>query len=202
MTATSTTAAKHRAAMFSGAQTHHFSAGEHLVQPLEGQDYAWLIVSGLVRQYDILPNGSELTLNIYKPDSILALTWLLGESDNHFFFEAISPVTIKKIQKLHFQQYLQEHPDYALDILQKLAHGLDGMFKRLSANSYHDAEARILNEITLQGLRFGTQSPISITVLAKRTGLARETVSRTIKKLLAEQRICRTGRGLILEQPT
>lgn len=185
---------------FTAAPDQKFKRGAMLIQASDQPDDAWLITDGYVRQFDFLPNGSEFSLNIYRPGALLALTWLYGGVPNHHCYEALTGVTVKRIKKEEYRAYIQLHPNEAITILERLSRGLDGMFSRITANSQNDAVARILNEIRIDSNRFpgDDDRALTSTMLAKRTGLARETVSRNISRLISDGTIKRVGHGLQL----
>lgn len=167
--------------------------GAELLRPM----YAWLVVEGTIKQYDIRPNGSEVIVNIYRPGAVLALTWLLGDSTNHFFFAAETNAVVKKIPAKQYKEYLQDNPSAAFEVLSKISKGFDGIFSRLAVNSNNDALSRVLHELSIEIIRFGTCDAdgvyvqISVQKLADRTGLARETVSRSLARLATDKKITR-----------
>ena len=85
------------------------------------------------------------------------------------------------------------------DLLQRTYIGTDGVLERLLEMMQGDAESRVLREIDIVKKRFGFElldegahqllKKIPEMELAERTGLARETVSRAIKKLKASGKL-------------
>jgi len=189
---------------FTGSKPVNYSAGDSIITPGEGDQHAWLLLDGLVRQFDILDDGTQFSLNIYKQGSVFSLSWLFGGCDSNYFYEALSDIVVVRVNAQTYRTFIETHPQLALDMLKRLSRGLDGIFSRLSINSKNDAAARILNEIRLTSLRFGQVGqpvPITNSALANRTGLARETVSRTVRKLIEDDTLRKTPDGLELRAP-
>lgn len=162
-----------------------YAKGELLLRP--GDDgVVQYIESGLVVQYDISERGEKLAVNTYKPGSFLYLPNILGRSDISFFFEASGAVVARRAPRADVAKFLADQPGVAYDTLVRLTRGTDGLLRRLAGTMEGGAEARVLQELKLLQARFpraGGKVAITIVELAAQTGLARETVSRAVKKL-------------------
>jgi CRP-like cAMP-binding protein len=160
---------------------------------------AWFIESGIVRQYDILPNGSQITLNIYKPGSVLALAWILHDHENRYYFVAETSVSVRHLPPTVYRDYLQQSNEASYALLERVSSGFEGLFERIVSQGQGDARSRVLTELKIQIARFGTSDhkgpfvSIGVNELAVRTGLARETVSRLLGRLVRQGVISRTG---------
>ncbi len=84
--------------------------------------------------------------------------------------------------------------------------GLDGFFARLESLLLGDAYLKLLTQLVIHTKRFGQKNQNEITFdwhithhqLASQTGLARETVTREIKKLQNKGLIGYTGKTLFV----
>ncbi len=162
-----------------------YGKGELLLRP--GDDgIVQYIESGLVVQYDISDRGEKLAVNTYKPGTFLYLPNILGQSDITFFFEASIATVTHRAPRTDFTKFLTKQPSVVYDTLTRLTRGTDGMLRRLAGTMEGGAEARVLQELKLLQARFprtGGKVAVTIVELAAQTGLARETVSRAVKKL-------------------
>lgn len=162
-----------------------YGKGELLLRP--GDDgIVQYIESGLVVQYDISERGEKLAVNTYKPGTFLYLPNILGQSDITFFFEASIATVTRRAPRTDFTKFLTKQPNVVYDTLTRLTRGTDGMLRRLAGTMEGGAEARVLQELKLLQARFprtGGKVAVTIVELAALTGLARETVSRAVKKL-------------------
>ena len=162
-----------------------YAKGELLLRPGDS-GIVYYIESGVVVQYDISERGEKLVVNTYKPGSFLYLPNLLGQSDINFFFEASEQVVARRAPSRDVAAFIAQQPGVAYDTLVRLTHGTDGLLRRLAGTMAGGAEARVLQELKLLQARFPrAEGKVAITIveLAAQTGLARETVSRAVKKL-------------------
>lgn len=189
-----------------GAKEEPYQKGHVLARPGTVQETGYIIVSGLVRQYDIRENGTDITLNLYKPGSIISLPWILTEAPNTSFFECVSACVLLPLPTATLRHAFHSNSDLTLATLTRLARGIDGMLQRLAAHSSNDASYRLLTELTVEAARFGTthqygtQVTITPSELAARTGLSRETVSRQLSHLQKTGRLSRAPKGYIVHQ--
>ena len=162
-----------------------YAKGELLLRPSDS-GMVYYIESGVVVQYDISERGEKLVVNTYKPGSFLYLPNLLGQSDINFFFEASEQVVARRAPSRDVATFIAQQPGVAYDTLVRLTRGTDGLLRRLAGTMAGGAEARVLQELKLLQARFPrAEGKVAITIveLAAQTGLARETVSRAVKKL-------------------
>ena len=162
-----------------------YAKGELLLRPSDS-GMVYYIESGVVVQYDISERGEKLVVNTYKPGSFLYLPNLLGQSDINFFFEASEQVVARRAPSRDVAAFIAQQPGVAYDTLVRLTRGTDGLLRRMAGTMAGGAEARVLQELKLLQARFpSAEGKVAITIveLAAQTGLARETVSRAVKKL-------------------
>jgi CRP-like cAMP-binding protein len=161
------------------------------------------IESGLVGQYDITTEGSKAMVNIYKPGAFFPISSVVNGTFNHYYYEAITDIAIKQIACETVEVFLNENPVVVYDLLKRLYRGVDGVLKRMVLLLGETANTRLLYELFVCADRFGkNQVDGSIVLditgkeLAQQAGLARETVSRELKKL-KELKVLVVGRGQI-----
>lgn len=185
-------------AFFSTYPVHTYRKGETIIQAGE-KPAVHYVSDGVVSQYDISSGGNKLVVNTYKSGAFISLACILNDIPSAFSFEAGSAVVIHQAPRADVEAWLHANPDVVYDALARISRGGDGMMLRLARSMEGDAENRIIGELTILAARFPQADgsvAISDTDLATRTGLARETVSRTLKRLSA-QGIVSTRRGHI-----
>lgn len=187
------TVAQKVADFFAPYRTLTFEKGETLIQAEQDPNGILYLVEGQVAQYDILPNGTEAIVNIYKSPSFFPMAWAINKSPNHFFFEALTHVVVKQAPPAEVVAFLKAEPDVAFDLLSRAFRGTEGVLKRMTFLMGGDARSRLQFELLNASYRFGTPLPdgkmrldLTETDLAKRSGLARETVSRTLRGMKAD----------------
>lgn len=148
------------------------------------------IESGLVGQYDITTEGNKAMVNIYKPGAFFPISSVVNSTFNNYYFEAITDVSVRQMSSELVEVFLKENPFVVYELLQRLYRGVDGLLRRMVLLLGETANTRLLYELFLYADRFGRKQldgsmilDITAKELAQQTGLARETVSRELKKL-------------------
>lgn len=164
-----------------------------------------LLVSGLVEQYDITPEGNKLTVNVYKPPAFFPMSWAINKTPNAYFFSALTDVKLKQADADETVAFLKDNPDVMFDLLSRVYKGTDALLRRLMLAASGIAASRLIFELLIEAYRFGVVNDdgtvlvkVKQSVLAARSGLARETVSRELHKLEQENLIIRTKQEITI----
>lgn len=164
-----------------------------------------LLVEGLVEQYDITPEGNKMTVNIFKPPAFFPMSWAINKTPNTYFFGALTDVTLKLADADETVLFLKANPDITFDLLSRVYKGTDGLLRRLVLAASGIATNRLVFELLLEAYRFGVKTEkntkivtIKQNILAARSGLARETVSRELHKLEQENLISRDKQNITI----
>lgn len=175
-----------------------FDKGSLLLRPGDS-DKAYYLAEGVVIQYDISDSGDKLVVNTYKAGAFIPLPDIICALPASFFFEAQSSVTAHVAPSHEVAAFLRAHPDIVYETLERIVRGSDGLLRRLASIMAGGAEVRILQELRIMQARFGRPDrsvAVTTSELGAQTGLARETVSRALKKLRASG-IITSSRGRI-----
>lgn len=174
-------------------------------EPLPGVFY---LVEGRVSQYDITPSGNEVVVNVFKPGAFFPMSSAINNTPNHYFFEASTKVAAHVVPAPDAVQFLQDNPDVLFDLLARVYRGTDGVLRRMAHLMGGGAKTRLLFELLNTAYRFGELRPDgSIVVdlkegdLARHSGLARETVNRTLQNLKAAGLVEIDRSGLTIKNP-
>jgi len=198
------TPAETTALFFSSYKPLTFQKGAQLLQPstltLPPITY---IVEGYIVEYAISSTGTKTIINTYKQGAFFPASAAVNKTPNKYYFEAGADTVVRQAAPTDVDAFLLDNPAVTYDLLQRLYRGIDGLTGRIERLLGADASARLLYELTIQADRFGVQSVDGITLtiteteLAEHTGLARETVSRELKKLKTNK-ILSLSRGKIV----
>lgn len=175
-----------------------FQKNETLIQ-IGDTPPAFFIAQGVVAQCDISDLGDKLVVNLYKPGSFVPLMSLLNDLPTEFFFEASEETVVHVAPRRELIAFLEANPDVMLHTLARMSRGLNGLLRRLSKMMGSDAEGRVLTELEIMHERFaadGGDLEMTEADLASQTGLARETVSRVLKRL-KKRNVVDSSRGRI-----
>ncbi len=178
------------AKFFSRFRLKNYSQGTTIIQAGSNPGGVFYLVSGQVRQFDISESGQKVTLNIFKPYAFFPMSWAINGTVNKYFFEALEDCRIKLAPADKTVEFLKENPDVAFDLLARVYRGTDGLLGRQLQLMTGSAYDRLGYELLVCCQRFYSpaktghyQIKIKETDLASLTGLARETVSRQLKKM-------------------
>ena len=168
-----------------------YRKGEVLLRQFEEPEGVFFITHGNVRMYTVSQEGEEYELNIYKAPSFFPIGWMMNNTENRYYYEAISDVELYIAPKHEALDFITTQNDVLLDLASRIYKGLDGFFMRMEALLAGVAYYKTIAEIIISIRRFGEQSNsrhsfhVKLThhQIASRTGLSRETVTREIRKL-------------------
>lgn len=175
---------------FSAYPQRTFNKRELLIRAGEDVHHIFYITTGRVSQYAITPTGSEIVVNVFKPGAFLPMSSAINHMPSAYFFEASEKTVTHSAPAEDVVQFLQENPDVTFNLLSRVYRGTDGLLRRMAHLMGGSAKTRLLFELLNATYRFGTEQPdgtivieLNETDLGKHSGLARETVSRTMQKL-------------------
>lgn len=190
---------------FSSYPLRHFEKGQILLRPDEKLSDIFYLVEGQIVEYDISPNGNEIVLNAFKPVSLMPLSNALNRNPNRYFFEAANSVTVRQAPVGKVMEFLKSNPNVVFDLLARVYRGTDGLMRRMAHLMGSNAEGRAVFELLNAARRFGKRTrdgsimiPLTESDLAKRSGLARETLSRAIQSLKQAGLVRITSRGIVV----
>ena len=151
------------------------------------------IEKGYVRQYILSRGGEEQTMLLYGPSDILSLVWaMLGERRKHRLFETITPASLRFCPKSSFLAFLDANPAVSFMIMQQSLEQFDDLLQLMAYLSLSTkTRIKILVLLILLSKRFGKKRvvgdmpfPLTHQDIAFFLGIARETVSIAMKKLI------------------
>ena len=167
-----------------------FPKGHILVYPGDAIDHVFYLLSGSVAKYDISPAGNEVIVNVFKPQAFFPMSAAVNKTANDYFFEAVEPIEVRMAPAKQAVKFVQDNPDVMFDLLSRVYKGTDGILRRMAHLMGGNATTRLLFELSNAARRYGnvntkeqTILPLTENDLAKRSGLSRETVNRTMRKL-------------------
>lgn len=180
--------------------------GEVLILPGQQPPGVSLLIEGTVEQYDITPEGNKITVNIFKPPAFFPMSWAINRTPNDYFYAALSEVKLKRVSAEMAVAFLKQNPDVTFDLLARVYKGTDALLKRHVLTARGVASTRLTFELLIEAYRFGEELgggkklvPIKHSHLADRSGLARETVSRELHKLVGNGSIVLTKKGIVVD---
>lgn len=180
-----------------------YTKGEMLILANHEPEGVSLLVSGLVEQYDITPEGNNLIVNIFKPPAFFPMSWAINGTKNTYFYSALTDVEFRQANANDTVVFLKNNPDVMFDLLSRVYKGTDALLRRLVLAASGAAASRLMFELLIEAYRFGVVNDdetvlikVKQAALADRSGLARETVSRELHKLEQQNLIVLNGQRI------
>ena len=195
---------------FSRFNKHYFKKGEILLHPDENPQGAIYLQSGHVREYSMSPEGVEITLHVFAPNSFFPMTWVLSDIPNRYYYEALSDVDVYFAPKTAVTDFLKSEPDVLLDLTSRLLMGVDKLLTRIESLTAAKASERLISALIFLARHFGKEYGNEIRIEKKFTqreigtlaGITRETTSREWDKLEKQQLIAFSNNEIVIKDLT
>jgi len=167
----------------------------------EGDDAGMLVAieSGRVKIYRVLPNGNAITLYLFGPGDVFGFMPFLDGRPYPASAQALEAVTALVMRRSALVGAFERDPKVALALVQLLATRLREAFDRIERSSAPEALPRVasalaslLPEEASGGLAV-IDLPVRAGELASAIGVAPESFSRAVTKLVASGLLHRLG---------
>ena len=179
----------------------HFPKGSLIRQPFDGQNGMFAIDQGAAKVYSIAESGKESVLDILKKGDIEGQQYLFKEEDSENYIQALEDTWICSMSRHDFQELLKSSPELSLNLLNNFGEKLVAIEKNSIRRNSLDAKSRILAYFEDQAKKNGSRT-IELSIkkkdLASYLGVTPETLSRQMKKLVAEDIIQLSGKKVHL----
>lgn len=195
-------------AFFAAYPVRTYEKGQIIAHAEEDLPGILYLLQGRVNQYDISPAGINIVVNVFKPGSFFPMSWAMNGTPNHYFFEAAEAVKAHVAPPEDAVGFVRKNPDVAYDLLARVYRGVDGVLRRTAHLMGGDAKSRLLFELLNAAYRFGQGQedgsvfvPLKEGDIARQSGLARETVNRTLQRLKHDHEVVVERRGITIMNP-
>lgn len=190
---------------FDGYPIVRYSKGEILLRPDETLSHVFYLTEGQVVEYDISTAGNEVVINAFKPGAFFPMSLAMNHNHNDYFFEAATKLSVREAPADEVIAFIRENPNVCYDLLSRVYLGTDGLLRRMAHLMGGKARSRLIFELLNGAARFGEKRtgnavhlPMTEKDIAKRSGLSRETVSRTMHALKDEGLVSVRAGGLYI----
>lgn len=173
---------------FTKYKQQNYKKGEILIRADDDPSGVFFLKEGSVKEYAISKKGDEFVINVFKPISFFPMSWVINNSKNNYFFEAVTDLIIWRAPREEVVKFIKDNPDVLFDLVSRVYKGIDGVLTRMVFLMSGNAYARLITELLIYAERFGNgKNHIEILIsekdLAAQSGMTRETVSREVKIL-------------------
>jgi CRP/FNR family transcriptional regulator len=175
---------------FSQFHLHIYKKGELILQP-DQTNGVFFLKNGNVRVYGISPQGIEVGIHIFVPNTYFPMTWVISDIPNRYYYEALTDVQIYQAPKEAVLSFLKKNVDVFFDLTKRIISGLDRLVARVEYLSYGKAHEKVVSVILYLARHFGVEKNNTVTIkhifthrdIGSLAGITRETTSREWEKL-------------------
>lgn len=194
---------------FSDYPVKRYGKGQSILRPGDNVTKIHYLAEGSVIQYDISPAGNTIVVNAFKPGTFFPMSNIINNIPSAYFLEAASACAIRLAPAEHVIDFMKSNPNVTYDLLARVYKGTDGLLGRMAQLMGGSAGSRVTFELLNASHRFGEANPdgsvfikLSENDIAKRSGLSRETVNRTIRQLKSDFGLRVVSRGIEISDIT
>lgn len=191
---------------FSQYPLKSYHKGQILIYAGDDPKGIYYLEEGSVQKYDIDSAGDKVVLNIFTPGVFFPIAWVVNAAPNKYFFEASTPIVVRRAPVDAFVTHLKESPDVTYGLLRRAYSGIENAQRRFVMLMSGSTSRRLLYELVIEGRRSGEMRDdgscvvhVGVAELAQRAGLSRETISRELVRCVRDEKLLsRSGRSLVI----
>lgn len=170
-----------------------YKKGETVFSPFDDPQLV-ILAKGLLKVYQLSPNGKEQLLRVVEPGGYEGEDVLFGVKNNNLFGEALQNIEICVLKQSDFQKLLKDYPQLSIKLLTINAEKNAKVEEQTQFLTMERIEERLATY--LLDLAKATESsqikiPMKMKELAGFLGTTPETLSRKLKSLEKDQLIKR-----------
>lgn len=201
---------KHRQALtdlLPSVELHRYRAGSYIFRQGDDLKVLPLICQGLASTSVLMETGEEVILSVIGAGTFIALPdWLQERREFSLSAQSLSDVTVVFIKHDELRSVIASQPKVRNVLLRQIGAQMKSLEHRLITLQGQKAHLRVLSCLIDLVHELGVPAPFNVTpplrlsqtCLAQLTGLTRETVSRSLRKLQKDRLIILHGREILL----
>jgi CRP/FNR family transcriptional regulator len=191
---------------FQNFKLYQYKKRSLILKSNDATSSVFYIKSGFIRVFRISENGEELTLAILKSHDFFPLTYGIGNTNQSYYLEAITPLELWKAPQELFIEFIKKDPELFYELTQRLLIRFDGVLARIESMAFSNAYTKVATILLMcakgLGESYGEQIilkvPLTHKDIATMIGITRETTSLEMKKLERKGLVKRQGKYLII----
>lgn len=186
--------------------TRRLQPGQVLFSEDEEAQGLYIIAEGELRSVRESAEGREQVLSTERAGAVLAVTPMFNGGKFYSTMVADTPATVLCIEKKHFQELCQEHPEFLWSLARILAHRVRHYSALVETLAFKNVDQRLAQHILTvardRGVASGSGCVVELKLtrseIASRLGSTREVVSRAFTHLQKSGLIQLEGRRLVI----
>ena len=198
--------AKERQRIQHMSRTLRFDRGEIIFQEGEPAFGVYVICRGKVKLAKHSLKGKIQILKLLGPGEVLGEKTLFDREVYTAYAQALEATRVHFVERAPFLTLLREHPEIAIQFIEKLSRELKGFQDKLMEASYEGSLERISRLLLMMAKQYGTEAEqgvdIGVTLsrqeLAELTGISTETAIRMLSRMKDRGLIAMDGQKIFI----
>jgi CRP-like cAMP-binding protein len=182
-----------------------YKKGEYIIRPGEQPSAVFYVEEGLIKAFDITKYGEENLLIIRRKHEIFPLIWAITGQERSVIYQALCPVTVWRIGREQYLDFLHNHPDALAPILDMTLEMYRIHSERIINLEYRTVRERLVSFLLGSAQRFGVKTADGVLIdvplrqqdIASSINASRETTGRELSAL-ERKGLVEVRRSLIL----
>lgn len=167
-----------------------YKKGEILLRAGDLPSGVLYLKKGFVRMSFVAPNGDMLVLHVFKAGSYFPMTWVINDTPNRYYFEALTPIEVQRAPRDEVYRLVKNHPEVLEHFMSRLLTGVSGMMRRMEHLVFESAYYKTILLLLYYAKNFSDAQvkgklmiPLTHKEIAAWIGTTRETASLQIETL-------------------
>ncbi|MBB6113041.1 cAMP-binding domain of CRP or a regulatory subunit of cAMP-dependent protein kinases [Mucilaginibacter lappiensis] len=180
-------------------RTRQFKKGQVIYYEGDKGAGLYLLISGKAKSIKLAADGRELMTGIYAADDYMGINSMLLNEPHSDTATALEDSSVCQIPKESLEQLMNQYPDVAREFIKLLAKDIKEKEEHLLQMAYNSVRKKMADAmVRLQSQQSDAGGSFKITRedLAAMTGMATETVSRTLSDFKDEGLIEKKGSAI------
>jgi CRP/FNR family transcriptional regulator, cyclic AMP receptor protein len=190
--------------------TLSFSRGQEVFTPTQGSGMVYIVRSGCVRLFKVLPDGRSINLGVLGPNTLFTQEDISDGIASGAMAEALVESTISVIETENLASLITESPDLAAAVVTGMTRRFTELQTLVEQLLVRDTAVRLATTLLNLGHRFGRPTadgmvaislPLTHQGLANMIGSNRVTVTRKLLELQESAHLRSLGRNALAIRP-
>jgi CRP/FNR family transcriptional regulator, cyclic AMP receptor protein len=187
-----------------------FSRGQEVFTPNQGSGMVYIVRSGCVRLFKVLPDGRSINLGVLGPNTLFTQEDISDGIASGAMAEALIESTISVIETENLASLITESPDLAAAVVTGMTRRVTELQTLVEQLLVRDTAVRLATTLLNLGHRFGRPTadgmvaislPLTHQGLANMIGSNRVTVTRKLLELQESAHLRSLGRNALAIRP-